>query len=427
MIRTIIATTFSKFGVIVLSFLLLISTTQTLGADGKGYISLFLLNVTLVQLISSFIGGPALVYLLPRFGIERLLLPSYAWALFVSIIVPLILFAAGLQDREYLYHLMFIGAIDAIGKIHLQFILGREDLKSHNWISFLQGAALLISFWIFYGVYGIHDVSAYIGAIYVAYLFTVIAGFLRIFRELGTTPSQELRGTWRITVTEMSRYGFWIQLANISQLLNYRLSFYLLQKLLPENNYAGLGYYATAINLAEASWVVSKSLAMIQYARISNANNPIEIRRLSTQMWKIAFYSAFAIISVLLLVPSEVWNFVFGAEDNFAQIRPLLVVLAPGIFFMALNNTMSAHRAGQGLYSLNARVSALGLILTGVSAPFLIAHYGMTGAAISTSLSYSLSTIYPTQLFLRTSRIPMADLWPSRADARWLRQLIRKS
>ncbi|MCE2496850.1 MAG: polysaccharide biosynthesis C-terminal domain-containing protein [Flavobacteriales bacterium] len=425
MIRTIVTTTFSKFGVILISFAILVSTTQFLGAEGKGYISLFLLNVTLVQLISSFIGGPALVYLLPRFGVERLLVPSYLWALVVSVIVPMILFAVGLQDEQYLYHLMFIGAIDAIGKIHLQIILGRENIKSHNWISFGQSLVLLFSFWIFFRAFDIHDISAYIGAIYIAYLFTIVAGFLTIYKELGTTPSAELKGTWRITVREMTRHGFWIQLANISQLLNYRLSYYLLQKLLPENNYASLGYYATAINLAEASWVVSKSLAMIQYSRISNTQNPIEIRHLSTQMWKIAFYSALVIIGVLVLISGSIWAFVFGSGDNFEQIRPLLGILAPGIFFMALNNTMSAHLAGRGHYELNARVSGLGLILTGLTAPLLIVKMGLYGAALSTSITYSLSTIYQSQLFLRESRIPWADLWPSRADGRWLRQWIQ--
>lgn len=426
MVRTIIATTFSKFGVILISFALLVSTTQFLGAEGKGYISLFLLNVTLVQLISSFMGGPALVYLLPKLGVERLLLPSYFWAIIVSLTVPFILYGFGLQDRQYLPHLIFIGALDAFGKIHLQFILGREDIKSHNWINFLQSLILLASFWLFFWLFDIRDISAYIGAIYVAYLFTVVAGFLKIYKELGTTPSSELKGTWSITLREMSRHGFWIQLANISQLLNYRLSYYLLQKLLPENNYSALGYYATAINLAEASWVVSKSLAMIQYARISNTQNPIEIRRLSTQMWKIAFYSAFLIIVVLLMIPAGIWDVVFGSADDFEQIRPLLIILSPGIFFMALNNTMSAHLAGLGLYDLNARVSGVGLILTAVTAPVLILQLGFYGAALSTSISYSLSTIYQTKIFLRESRIPLSDLWPSRADVVWLQQLTRK-
>ncbi len=408
-----------------ISFALLVSTTQFLGADGKGYISLFLLNVTLVQLISSLLGGPAIVYLLPRLGMERLLLPSYAWALFVSVIVPLLLYAIGLQDRACLYHLMFIGAIDSIGKIHLQFILGREDIKSHNWISFLQSTTLLISFWIFYLVCEIHDISAYIGAIYIAYLFTAIAGFLRIYRKLGAIPLSKLRNTWRVTIREMSRLGSWIQLANISQLLNYRLSYYLLQKLLPANNLSELGYYATAINLAEASWLISRSLAMIQYARISNTRDVPEIRRLSTQMWKIAFCSGLLMLIPLLLIPAQVWDLIFGARDNFEQIRTLLVILSPGIFFMALNNTMSAHFAGQGRYDLNARVSGIGLVLTAVLTPIFISRSGLMGAAMATSISYSLSSLYQTRLFLSAGRIPLADLWPSRADGKWLLKWYR--
>ena len=420
MFRTIAATTFSRFGVVLFSFGVLVSTNQVLAPDGKGFISLFLLNVTLVQLISSFIGGPALVYLLPRLGIERLLIPSYGWTFISAISVPLILYLAGLQPYSHLYDLIFIGGLHSAGQIHMQLLLGKEDVKSHNWISFIQASLILTSLWFFFEVFNIRDVSAYIGALYISYLFTLIASFLKIYSSLGTTPAKELSGTWMITIKNLVRHGAWIQVANFSQILNYRLSYYLIEKLIPNNSLDSLGYYSTAINIAEACWVLSKAMAMVQYSKLSNTTNPIEIRRISVQMWKLSFYSIIILVIPILMIPSAFWDVLFGTGQGFGQIRFLLVLLAPGVLFMSVSNTMSAHFAGQALYSINARVSGVGLISTLLLSPVLIYYSGLTGAAIATSISFVLASAYQTYLFIEKGRIPLSDLLPSRADARLL-------
>ena len=425
MIRTIAATTFSRFGVILISFGVLISTNQVLGPEGKGFTSLFLLNVTLVQLVSSFIGGPALVYLLPRLGIERLLIPSYGWTFISALTVPFLLYLFGLQPSEYLYDLIFIGAIDSIGKIHMQLLLGEEKIKEYNWISFGQTFFLLASLWFFFEVLHITDVSAYVGSLYISYLFTLVASFSQIYSSLGTTPESELKGTWMITIRSMINHGAWIQLANVSQLLNYRLSYYLIEKLIPANSLDSLGYYSTAINLAEACWVVSKAMAMVQYSKLSNTSNPIEIRRISVQMWKLSFYSGLFLITPLLLIPPIFWDFLFGVGQGFGQIRILLLILAPGILFMSLSNTMSAHFAGQALYRVNARVSTVGLVCTVIFSPLFIHNFGLIGAAWATSLSFVLASAYQTYLFIEKGRIPLSDLLPSRADGNLLRDSVR--
>lgn len=416
MIRTIAATTFSRFGVVLVSFGVLISTNQVLGPEGKGFTSLFLLNVTLIQLVSSFIGGPALVYLLPRLGIERLLIPSYGWTFITALSIPFLLHLFGLQPSEHLYDLIFIGGLHAAGQIHMQLLLGEEKIKEHNWISFGQAFFLLASLWFFFEILDIRDISAYIGALYISYLFTLVASFLKIYSSIGTTPESELKGTWTITIRSLINHGAWIQLANVSQLLNYRLSYYLIEKLIPVNSMDSLGYYSTAINLAEACWVVSKAMAMVQYSKLSNTSNPIEIRRISVQMWKLSFYSGLFLIAPLLLIPPSFWDFLFGVGQGFGQIRVLLLILAPGILFMSLSNSMSAHFAGQALYKVNARVSAFGLLSTLVLSPLLIHHFGLIGAAWATSISFVLASVYQTYLFIEKGRIPLSDLLPSRAD-----------
>jgi CBS domain containing-hemolysin-like protein len=70
----------SKMLLALMSFLVVTLTSNNLGSEGFGYISLIILGITMVQMVNNFVGGPALVYLIPRFSFLKLFVPSYLWA-----------------------------------------------------------------------------------------------------------------------------------------------------------------------------------------------------------------------------------------------------------------------------------------------------------------------------------------------------------
>ncbi len=91
MIKSIFSTFTTRVFSLIISFATLILTTNYLGAEGRGYISLLTASAGLINLFSGFIGGAALVYLIPRnksrnFVIQSAIL-SYFWAFFVSIVI----------------------------------------------------------------------------------------------------------------------------------------------------------------------------------------------------------------------------------------------------------------------------------------------------------------------------------------------------
>jgi O-antigen/teichoic acid export membrane protein len=71
----------------------------------------------------------------------------------------------------------------------------------------------------------------------------------------------------RALLAEMSKFGAWVQLANLAQLMNYRLSYYFIEW------YAGrqpLGIYELGTKLSEVVWIFPKSICLVQYARLAN-------------------------------------------------------------------------------------------------------------------------------------------------------------
>src|SRR5687767_15870746 len=95
----------SRVGIAGLNFLIVILTAQSLGASGRGEISLFVANIALVLLFSSILGGTGLTYLTPRVNIYQLVLPAYVWSLLVSGLVTFIIFLLGQVPPEFAWHL----------------------------------------------------------------------------------------------------------------------------------------------------------------------------------------------------------------------------------------------------------------------------------------------------------------------------------
>ncbi len=85
MIRKILSTTAARLLIASANLGIVWLAARTLGAEGMGTISLFILGISIIQMISAMVGGSALVYLVPRYPVVQLLLPSWLWAVFVSL------------------------------------------------------------------------------------------------------------------------------------------------------------------------------------------------------------------------------------------------------------------------------------------------------------------------------------------------------
>ena len=111
MIKNIVGTVFTRFINALISFIVIIIISQKFGAEGTGTIGLILLGITIIVMINNFVGGSALVYLVPRYDLYRLLVPSYIWALTTSIPVAILLSITKLIPYEFTYHVMLLSLI----------------------------------------------------------------------------------------------------------------------------------------------------------------------------------------------------------------------------------------------------------------------------------------------------------------------------
>jgi len=104
----------------------------------------------------------------------------------------------------------------------------------------------------------------------------------------------------------MIRYGIMNQVAHITQMLSFRLSYYVLDHYHGE---AAVGVYSNGISLAESIWMISKSISLVQYARISNTRERSEAAKLTVRLIKFSVAASLIILIPLMLVPSSFYTF----------------------------------------------------------------------------------------------------------------------
>ena len=417
MFKKIILTFSTKFITALLNFLIVIITARYLGAEGRGTISLIVLGISINLIVNDIIGGSALVYLTPRINLFKLFVPSYIWALTSSSILTYCLCYFKLIPVEYYLDVFLLSVLQSLGSINFAILLGQERIKQHNAINILQILLLFISLLVILFVFNYQTVSAYIYSLYIGLGFSFAVSLTLIFKHIKPT----LFSDWKEVIKSILENSIYIQLANILQIFNYRISYYIL------NWFTGakiLGVYSTAVSVAEAVWLVSKSIAMVQYARISNSTDKNYSRQLTIQLSKFSLLATIITLLPLLLLPDSIFILIFGIE--FSAIHQVLIYLSIGIISIGFSTIYTHYFSGIGKYHINSIASGIGFIFTILFCIILIPKYQLSGAAISASLSYSATSIYLLIAFIKETKLKPSELIPSSKDFSFLMRELKK-
>jgi O-antigen/teichoic acid export membrane protein len=227
----------------------------------------------------------------------------------------------------------------------------------------------------------------------------------------------------------MIKYGFLIQIANFSQLLNYRLSYYVIKFIV---GVKPLGLFDLGTKLSEAIWIFPKSISTVQYTRISNCgDDKVYAKRITLSFLKLTF--VFAIIATIFLfcIPSQWLGLIFGNE--FVESKKIIYALGSGIVLLSCNIILSHHFSGFGNYKVNTIASTIGLIVTGcLSIPVFFLSNNFSSLDIIfimgliTSLSYSSSFLYTFICFVKDVNLKLNELRISKQDIDLIKTELKK-
>ena len=411
MLNKIINTIGTKGLSALLSFLIAIIISQTLGDTGKGEQTLLLTTIAFVLIFSDIVSGKTLVYLTSKHSFSSLFIPSYLWSLLVGIFAWAILsiFPLGV-DKSLAVHIGILAVIASWNGVNIALLLGKEKVKTANLINLLHPLILCIVLSVCYIILQYKSLFPYILSLYIAYGICWILGLIALRKDLFPLKLPK-HADYKPAIAGLFRYGFINQCAYFVHFLNLRLSYYLLEAYI---DIGKVGVFSNAMSLGEALWLISSSVATVQYARIANTNDRIYAQTITLRLAKACGLLVLCAITFLSVLPSAVYVFVFG--ERFGELPDIIRLLAPGVLFYSVFLIFGHYFSGIGKYHRNLFCASIGLLFTLIAGFILIPRLNIYGAAITTSLSYMATTITGIIIFFRSTRTNTSKLLISKQD-----------
>jgi len=237
-------------------------------------------------------------------------------------------------------------------------------------------------------------------------LLVVVPGAVYLLREYVTLRLSVLT---KALMLRSVTFGFQTSLATFSGYLIYRLD----QGMLGYMVSAGqLGLYAVAVGLAERGRLIPKSISVVFLSRLSNElaqrqkHTAVVFRRTLT----------ISILSVMLMgvVGGPAILLLFGWE-YIGSIIPFLVLL-PGIAALGGSSILSSDLLARSKPKYAVIISYTTLLFQVLQNLVLIPHFGILGAAVSSTTSYIAALVLVSAFYIRESKVPARELLLRRED-----------
>ena len=417
MVRAAIGSIAARVAVAISNLILFAVAGHRLGKEGLGTMGLIVLGITLAVLLGNVVCGGALTYLAPRVPRRELLWRAYLWAIGSSVIAYVAMLIFGIVPEGYTVHVGALALITVLFTTHTGLLVGHQRIKAFNWIAILQSIVLLVAFVLISQPADQRTALAYVEAGYIAGIATVLASVAMLAQVKDEVRVHDGGPVW----SRLFKHGGFTQLANGLQLLTYRCTYWFIDRI---TGTGSLGVFTVGTQVAESAWLGPRGLATVLYGRLSNTTNLADQRAMTLTILKASVAFAIGSLAVLLLLPENLYRWVFGPEA--VGIPFIVMYLAPGIAAMAASQAFSMFFSGTGRNQHNAIGSAIALCVMLVVGSLLIPEKHLHGAAVTASLAYTANTVYQMIVFKRITNAKWSHMLPHAGDVRDVVALLKR-
>jgi O-antigen/teichoic acid export membrane protein len=389
---------------------------RTLGPEGKGVYSLLLLFPTLLFTFGNFGLHIANVYLFGKRKADiRMLASNSLWGTIMfgalSIVVFTLLYPILSQHilqgipRGYVFAVVgsvpFMMANAYFGNL----LLALKRVKTYNLITTVQLTLLLVTVALLLVVFKVGLVATVVAAVLnVVFGGVLMVWFVRRRVQFGLRWHKQL-------FKDAFAYGLKGYFANAIQFLNYRLDILLVSFFLDATS---VGIYSVAVNFAEVLWYVPTSIGTILFPHVATTTDAVANVVTARTTRQTLLLMAFASVGVAIASP---WLIPWWFGPEFLPSVNALLILLPGVLLFSVAKIIGNDFSGRGLVITNGIVSALALVINSLLNIVLIPKYGINGASLASSISYTVATIALVVLFARRARLPVSRvLLPENGD-----------
>lgn len=403
MLKKITHTLFSKGSTAFINFAILLITSKVLGGEIRGEITLFVLNIAIIQIVNEIYTGYTLVHFIPKFSFKKLYKFGFLWVAVCTLVLSIFFYLFNVRMGGNWVHLFLLSFIVILHSFHLVFILGKEKIKLYNWLSASQPLILLLSLLIFIFVLQQKSVTSYIISMYISFVPPAIISSIYIFKEFRNPIKQEM-----FLVKQIFTNGFYNQFAALTHMLSNRYNYYLLSTNLL------VGVYSSATSLIESVWLISGSVTPIVLTHVANSKQNEENKHITFVLAKLCFLLSIVCVLILYFIPDAFFVFLLG--DDFAETKHIMLLLSPGILCVSFSSIIVHYYSGIGQQKTIALANLCGFITTISLGYTLISNYSVIGACYVSSISYFITSMILLIVFMRKHHFTIKDLFEIRKN-----------
>jgi O-antigen/teichoic acid export membrane protein len=396
----------------ILNFFIVLMVSRSLGPAAKGEITFAITIISFIVFITAFVGGQGLAQLVDKAEPKRILLLSYAWCLVVGLgswlvlefVIPSTGFIAG--------HCALIACLNGMLFANQNFYLGKQDFSLYN---FLGALPIVIQTAIigtcFYAL-NMKFIDIVLKSLILSYSFSLVISLWFLKDDF----TKETESTGPFELKSLLQQSFSFQITEFLQLLNLRFYFFLFGTI-KDQAYLRLGIYSVGISILETVWIISRSMASINYSQ--TIRNPSPARTLKYLRFSV-YGSALALL-LIFMIPVRVYAEIFG--DGFMYIKYAVKYLFPGIWAYTFVIIFSSYFTAMRRYLLVNAIYAFAFLVSITLCLLWIPKYEMSGAALAATISFLVSGFLFKLYFFAENKLNIKLLLPQKSDIHYLQQV----
>lgn len=391
--KDFIVTASTKVLILLLNFATVIFTTQLWGSEGKGFIAIFVADISLVATFTNILTNSSVSFFLKKIGHSPLATLAFLWTFIVSSVAAVVV--AFVDVSVPVLPFFIVAVLSGCITFHSSLFLGVQKIFQYNVATLLMSALLLIFMllicWLFpetgYHAYFYAQILSYALVLVLCHIFTH-----KIFGRIRFSFSFD-------TLRKAFNFGWQEELSAFMQFLNARLCFYLIGIYA---NMSAVGIFSVGVTISEAIWVFSRSIALVQYSKVLKMGDTSEAWLETRKVTLVTLAITVSCIAVAACVPMSVFEFVFG--DGFGESKTVILLLAIGITANAVALVLFNYFSALGRLKILLLRSSAGLVATLALSFWLIPMWGIEGACVVNSCSYLVSSTVLVVAFVRKKK-----------------------
>ncbi|WNB92691.1 flippase [Bacillus sp. NEB1478] len=296
---------------------------------------------------------------------------------------------------------------------------GLQDFKTFNALM-VQNQLSILSLAVLFVIVLDYGLRGALSAFILGNAVTVITMIYKLMRHHSVSFRWN-SFSWPYFKTSV-KYGLKAHVSNFASFLNYRTVVFILGYF---TTGGAVGIYSAAMNLGERLSIFAVSFSSVLYPKISSTNSEADRNRITSIVSRNVFLITILMALVAFVLSDFIVYTIFSTE--YKETPLLLKIMLPGFALLAVEKVLSNDIAGRGRPDLNMWLSIYNVVFNVILNLFMVPKYGVTGAAISTTITYLFSFLLKIGIFKRlTGEHYLNFLIVKKSDFLFYKSLLQK-